>query len=82
MRNLAILYKVLMCQWAWHFAKERRALWHIVVCRKYREEEDGWCSCEVRGVHGAGVWKAIRMDWHVVGSRVAFVVGNVRRVRF
>ena len=29
-----------------------------------------------------GLWKGIRMDWDFVGSRISFLVGNGRRVRF
>ena len=29
-----------------------------------------------------GLWKGIRMDWDFVGSRILFLVGNGRRVRF
>ena len=42
----------------------------------------GWCSKEVRGGYGVGLWKAIRRKWHVVSNRLSFVVGNGQRVRF
>ena len=29
-----------------------------------------------------GLWKGIRMDWDFMGSRILFLVGNGRRVRF
>ena len=28
------------------------------------------------------MWKAIRMDWAIVGKGMAYVVGNGRRVKF
>ena len=34
------------------------------------------------GAYGVGVWKAIMMDWDIVGKGMAFVVGNGRRGRF
>ena len=36
----------------------------------------GGRSCKVRGAYGVSI------DWDAVGSRVAFAVGNGRRVRF
>ena len=49
---------------------------------KYGEDKGGWCSREVREAHGVGLWKGIRMDWELVGTRILFIVGNGRRVRF
>ena len=43
---------------------------------RYREERGGWCSREVRGVYGVGLWKGIRMVWDIVGTRISFSVGN------
>ena len=37
---------------------------------------------EVGGAYGVSVWKAVRMDWELVGKEMAFVVGNGRRVKF
>ncbi|KAL6330269.1 hypothetical protein AAG906_040193 [Vitis piasezkii] len=47
-----------------------------------RELEGDWCSKEVRGSYGVGLWKAIRLLWEFVSSRTLFVVGNGRRVKF
>ena len=33
----------------------------------------------MRGAHGVGAWKTIRMDWDVLGSTVTFPMGNGRR---
>ena len=54
-----------MCKWGWRFVKEREALWHNVICKKFGEEKGGWHSCEVRGVYGVGMRKALRigMRW-------------------
>ncbi|RVW44886.1 hypothetical protein CK203_109627 [Vitis vinifera] len=42
-----------------------------------------WKSAsEVREAHDMGLWKGIRMDWELVGTRISFSVGNGRRVRF
>ena len=45
-------------------------------------EQGGWCSKEVRGGYGVGLWKTIRREWIVVISRLSFVVGNGQRVKF
>ena len=54
---LSNLNKALLCKWNWHFANEREALWNQVIKGKYREERGGWCSREVREVHGVGFGK-------------------------
>ena len=81
MRNMVSLNRALLGKWSSHFAKEMGALWHSVISGKYGVEEGGWCSCLGRGAYGVGVWKAKRMQWDVVGSRMAFAMGNGRRVR-
>ena len=76
------LNKALLCKWNWCIANESEALWNQVIRGKYGEEGGGWCSREVREAHGVRLWKGIRMDWDFVGSRIFFLVGNGRRVRF
>ncbi|RVW55079.1 hypothetical protein CK203_067115 [Vitis vinifera] len=48
-----------------------------VIRGKYREERGGWCSQEVREVYGVGLWKGIRINWDIVGTRISFLVGGV-----
>ena len=69
-------------QYLWRFANEREALWNQVIRGKYGEARGGWCSREVREAHGLGLWKGIRADWKLVSDRMAFIVGNGRRVSF
>ncbi|RVW27728.1 hypothetical protein CK203_109968 [Vitis vinifera] len=69
-------------KWNWRFANEREALWNQVIRGKYGEDRGGWRTREVREAHGVGLWKAIRMDWDLVGVRISFSVGNGRRVSF
>ena len=54
---LSNLSKALLCKWNWRFANEREALWDQVIRGKYGEERGGWCSREVREVHGVGFGK-------------------------
>ena len=49
---------------------------------KYREEEVGWRSCEVRERYKVGLWKVIRKDWDILSGSMAFSMGNGRRLRF
>ena len=49
---------------------------------KYGEEQGGWCSKEMSGGYDVGLWKAITREWHVVSSRLSFMVGNGQGVRF
>ncbi|RVX19594.1 hypothetical protein CK203_005130 [Vitis vinifera] len=37
---------------------------------KFGEEQGGWCSKEVRGGYGVGLWKTIRREWIVLSSRM------------
>ena len=81
-RSLAALNKALLGKWNWKFAIERNSLWKQVIIDKYGEEEGGWCSKEVKGAYGVGLWRAIRKDWEIICSRSRFIVGNGRKVKF
>ena len=82
MKCLSILNKALLCKWSWRFVIERGAFWNQVRGGKDGEEQGGWCTKEVRNGHGVGWWKAIRKEWYLVSSRLSFMVGIGRRVRF
>ncbi|RVX21575.1 putative ribonuclease H protein [Vitis vinifera] len=82
-KSLSILNKALLCKWSWRFAMEREAFWNQVIRGKYGEEQGGWSSKEARGeTHGVGLWKTLRKEWEVVKSRLVFVVGNGKRIKF
>ena len=81
-RNLALMNSALLCKWNWRFANDREALWRRVISRKYDEEEGGWCTRDVMGRNGVGLWKAIRKKWGLLDGRLAYHVGNGQRVRF
>ena len=38
-------------------------LWRHVMILKFRVEWGGWTLKLVRGSHGCGLWKSIRMRW-------------------
>ena len=61
-KYLSSCNKTLLCKWSWKFANERKALWNQVIRGKYGKEQGDWCSKEVRGGHGMGLWKAIRRE--------------------
>jgi hypothetical protein len=42
----------------------------------------GWCSNEVMGKYGVGVWKHIRQGWAKFSNFVSFEVGFGSKVRF
>ena len=60
----------------------REAFWNQVITGKYGKEQMDWCSKEVRGGYGVGLWKTFRKEWIVVSSRLYLVVGNGQRVKF
>ncbi|RVW41612.1 Protein ABC transporter 1, mitochondrial [Vitis vinifera] len=65
----------------WRFTNEKETLWNQVIRGKYGEEQGGWCSKEMRGGYDVGLWKAITREWHVVSSRLSFMVGNGQGVK-
>ena len=48
--------------------KKMGALWHRVISSKCGVEEAGWWTHEVGGSYRGSVWKAIRMNWKIVGK--------------
>jgi hypothetical protein len=59
-RSLHKFNQALMGKWIWRYATEREALWYKVIKTKYVDRDDGWCSKEVSGPYGVGLWKHIR----------------------
>ena len=57
-------------------------LWNKVIIGKYGVEEGGRCSLEAREGYGVGLWKAIRKEWDAFKSKISYVLGNGRRLRF
>ena len=56
-RHLHSLNKAFLCKWIWRFASEREAFWRHIISGKYGDLEGGWCSKEMRGGYGVGLWK-------------------------
>ena len=81
-RHLHLLNKALLCKWIWRFASEREAFWRQIISGKYGNLEGDWCSKEVRGGYGVGLWKTIRKLWDVISSKLSFSVGNGKRIKF
>ena len=61
---------------------ERNPFWKRVIGGKYEQEEEGWCTKEVREGYCVGVWKTIRGGWEALKDRRGFRVGFDNRVKF
>jgi hypothetical protein len=60
----------------------REALWRLVIDVKFESLRGGWCSKEVLGTFGVGVWKHIRRGWDKFYNFVRFEVGVGSHVSF
>ena len=80
-KSLHLFNKALLSKWSWRFVKERNPLWKRVIVGKYRMQEGEWCTKEVRGRYGVGVWKSIRNGWEVFKDKTRFQVGSRNRVK-
>jgi hypothetical protein len=76
-RNMVMFNKTLMGKWLWRYA-----LWRKVVDSKYGRMGGGWCSKEVGGSFGFGVWKRIRRGWDAFAAHVRYEIGNGSKVLF
>jgi hypothetical protein len=61
----------LLGKWLWRFDMEHDALWMLNMNDSMR---GSWCSKEVWGPYGSGVWKCIRRDGFT--HHVGYEVGN------
>lgn len=61
-RNLRTFDKALLGKWMQWYHQKEAALWRVVIDSKYGSVW-GWCSNEVRGSHGVGLWKNIQNGW-------------------
>jgi hypothetical protein len=53
-----------------------------VVETKYDSTRRGWCSKEVVGPFGVGVWKYIRRGWRAFSQFVRYEVGDGLMIKF
>jgi hypothetical protein len=81
-RNVHKFNQALMGKWLWRYATEREALWHKIIKAKYEDQDGGWCSKEVSGPYGVGLWKHIRRGWGIFSEGVRFEVGIGLKVHF
>ena len=51
-----------------------------VISQKYGEDDGGWRPCEVSERYDVGLWEAIRKEWHILSSKLAFQVVNGQRL--
>jgi hypothetical protein len=56
-RSLVVFNRALLGKWLWRFGLERDAWWRVAVDSKFGSLWGGWCSREVVGAYGAGLWK-------------------------
>ena len=64
------------------YVRKRESFWKQVIIGKFGEDERGWCALEARKRYGVGLWKAIRKGWGAFKSKICFIKGNGRRVKF
>jgi len=69
-------------KWPWHYGIERDVWWRVVVDSKYGSSWGGWCSLELAGAYGVGVWKNIRKGWDSFSSFTRVVVGDGTNINF
>jgi hypothetical protein len=78
-RNLCKFNQVLLGKWLWQFAE---AFWHLVVEAKYDCLNGRWCTKEVEGPSGVGVWKQIRRGWGIFSRFIRFEVEDGSQISF
>jgi hypothetical protein len=61
---------------------ERVALCRLMIEAKYESMRGGWCSKDIMGTYGVGVWKHIRRRWDKFSNFVRFEVGVRSNVSF
>ncbi|XP_035544454.1 uncharacterized protein LOC108983424 isoform X2 [Juglans regia] len=81
-RNLRTFNKALLGKWLWRYQEEGESLWKEVVVSRHGGAWGGWCTNEVRGGYGVGLWRYIRGGWQCFENNVRFVVGQGTRIKF
>jgi hypothetical protein len=81
-RDLLVFNRALLGKWLWRYGIERYAWWRVVVDSKYGSLWGGWCSLELGGAFGVGLWKNIRKGWETFKGFTRLVVADGRRICF
>ena len=61
---------------------ETKALWKPMIDCKYGSLWGGWCTKEVNGASGVGIWKHIRLGWGDFISHSKLVLGKGSCIKF
>jgi hypothetical protein len=80
--NFIQFNQALLGKWLWRYGREREALWRMGIEVKFESLRGGWCSKEVLGTFGVGVWKHIRRGWDKLHTFFRFEVGVGSHVSF
>jgi hypothetical protein len=80
-RQLVPFNRALLGKWLWRFGVEENCLWRRVVASRHGVVNGGWCTCQVRGSDGCGLWKGIMTGWNQFHKHLRFTVGKGDRVR-
>ena len=73
-RNLMVFNCAILGKWLWRYGSERDACWRVVDS-KFGSLWGGWCSFELGGAFGVGLWKNIRKGWDTFKGFTRFEVG-------
>jgi hypothetical protein len=71
-KNMIQFNRTFLGKWLWRYAMEREAMWRSMVATKYDSLMGGWCSMEVAGLYGVGVWKCMRKRWEGFSTFVRY----------
>jgi hypothetical protein len=52
------------------------------VDSKYGSTWGEWCSNEVHGLYGVGIWKNIKRGWEELSSHIGFEMGGDSKIQF
>ncbi|KAG7991022.1 hypothetical protein I3843_02G054700 [Carya illinoinensis] len=81
-RNVRVFNKALLGKWLWRYHSEGEGLCREVIESMYGSLRGGWCSNEVRGAHGVGLWKNIRAGWDKFSQFFRVTIGSSNNVLF
>ena len=57
-------------------------MWGEVVDHKYGSQWSGWCSLELMGSYGVGLWKFIMRVWKEFSRFTRFEVSDSSKISF